>query len=29
LSAWNFPASRVNVGFSGAAANTMIDCADE
>jgi hypothetical protein len=29
LSVWNFPASRVNVGLSGAAANTMIDVADE
>jgi hypothetical protein len=29
LSVWNFPASRVNVGLSGAAANTVIDLADE
>ena len=29
LSAWNCPASRVNVAFSGAAANTTIDWADD
>src|ERR1700730_7154847 len=29
LSVWNFPAGRVNVGFSDAAANTMIDRADD
>jgi hypothetical protein len=29
LSVWNFPASRVNAGLSGTAANTTIVVADE